>query len=50
MALVLIRAVADLTEAVKEYGPAEGVLLLALVETCLKSRFVSFPQIRARIG
>ena len=33
MALVLIRAVADFTEAVKEYGPAEGVLLLALVET-----------------
>jgi hypothetical protein len=33
MALVLIRAVADFTEAVKEYGPADGVLLLALVET-----------------
>jgi hypothetical protein len=35
MALVLIRAVADFTEAVKvkEYCPAEGVLLLAFVET-----------------
>jgi hypothetical protein len=27
MALVLIRAVADFTEAVEEYGPAEDVLL-----------------------
>ena len=33
MALVLIRAVADFTEAVKEYGPAEGILLLAFIET-----------------
>jgi hypothetical protein len=43
MALVLIRAVANFTEAVKEYGPAEGVLLLALVVSS-KTRSFYFEQ------
>lgn len=32
MALVLIGAVADFAESVKEYGAVERILLLALVE------------------
>ena len=33
MPLVLIRAVADFAKPVKEYGAAEGITLLTVVET-----------------